>query len=275
MSTQTQENSVLVVGVSYKSGSDLRRFLATIPVTAVEVVIIENSQDCDDWETALAVGLREGVQVRRAPANLGYFGALKYAYNSMDSGAYRWIVLTNVDVEFQKGFFETLAEEDPGVCGVLAPDIRDLSTGRQLNPYMRTRPSKRTLLRIRSLFKSLNVARLWVYSSSFRIRNRPSTAGPARERIYAPHGAVMCFSRRFFDIPSALNFPSFLFGEEIFVGEMCRRANLPIVVAPQLRVAHVGHVSTGVWRSREVLSWQRDSMNALYRLLYGKGGAKE
>jgi GT2 family glycosyltransferase len=70
--------------------------------------------------------------------------------------------------------------------------------------------------------------------------------------IYAPQGSCLVFSRRYFEQGGSLEYPAFLFGEEIFVAETVLRLGLQVVYDPRLRVWHDEHASTGRLRSRKL-----------------------
>jgi len=62
--------------------------------------------------------------------------------------------------------------------------------------------------------------------------------------IYAPHGSFIIFSREYFERGGSLKPGAFLYAEELFVAETCRRLGLKAVYWPVIQVAHDEHVST-------------------------------
>ena len=52
----------------------------------------------------------------------------------------------------------------------------------------------------------------------------------------------MLFASSYFDKGGTLNYPSFLFGEELFVAEQARQLNLTTVFEPSLKIEHQQHV---------------------------------
>ena len=65
--------------------------------------------------------------------------------------------------------------------------------------------------------------------------------------IYAPHGACVIFSKRFFSEGGSLDLPVFLFGEEICIAEAVRRLGLSVIYNPKLVLTHHEHQSPQ-WR---------------------------
>ena len=56
-----------------------------------------------------------------------------------------------------------------------------------------------------------------------------------------------------------MEYPSFLFGEEVFVAETARQIGLRVIYHPGLRLSHDDHSSTGLVRSRRLAGLVRAS----------------
>src|SRR2546427_119628 len=94
-----------------------------------------------------------------------------------------------------------------------------------------------------------------------RRRSKPaSMQNGRREFIYAPHGALFIFSRRYFEAGGYLDGNLFLYGEEISVAEICRSLGLPVIYEPSLRVLHNEHQSTGRVISRFSFECQKNAL---------------
>jgi len=61
--------------------------------------------------------------------------------------------------------------------------------------------------------------------------------------VYAVHGSFLVFSHLFFSRGGRIDEDMFLFGEEAFVAEECRRLGLPVTYDPGMRVDHNEHAS--------------------------------
>ena len=57
------------------------------------------------------------------------------------------------------------------------------------------------------------------------------------------------------------------FAEELTLAERAIDLGLAVVYNPSVRVHHDEHASTGVWRGREVIEWQRQAVAYSSRLL--------
>jgi hypothetical protein len=69
--------------------------------------------------------------------------------------------------------------------------------------------------------------------------------------IYAGHGSFIILTRTFFGHGGTIDYPMFLYGEEIYLAEECRQRQLSVVYAPQISVRDIGRVSTGKFSSRQ------------------------
>lgn len=78
-----------------------------------------------------------------------------------------------------------------------------------------------------------------------RIRPQPMKNAGKGTHVYAPHGSLMIFPRRFFESGGHLRYPIPLFGEEEFVGDMARSIGMPVVWVPSLRSEHFSSYAIG------------------------------
>jgi hypothetical protein len=70
----------------------------------------------------------------------------------------------------------------------------------------------------------------------------------------------MIFRRAYFDAGATLNFGSFLYGEELFVAEECRRTKQHISFEPSLKMIHREHTTTGIYKNASHMKWLHQSI---------------
>jgi GT2 family glycosyltransferase len=87
-------------------------------------------------------------------------------------------------------------------------------------------------------------------------------------KIFAPHGSCIIFNKNYFERGGTLEPISFLFGEEMFIGETARRINLEVVYVPDLQVSHTEHSSFGNFISRRTNTYYRQSINDMIHYYY-------
>ena len=81
------------------------------------------------------------------------------------------------------------------------------------------------------------------YDFIYKLRNKKLQT-ISDNRIYAGHGSMMIFTKTFMVENIAFRFPCFLFGEELFFGELVRLSNLDVIYVPEIIVHDIDHVST-------------------------------
>lgn len=253
------------------SGMDLRLF------------VVDNSpEEPDRAFLACLANLLLSVQVIHSGSNLGYFGAIRHAFQVAGDwlDAADWVVVSNVDMELRSdAFLKDLAERIPSPsCAVIAPAIFSKRDGRDINPKIMERPSRIRMAFLALMFSNylflifyemLSRLQYSLKSKKNNMRIKPEV-GPAS--IYAPHGACIILGRTYFQSGGNLDFPQFLFGEEIFIGEMARTLGIGVAYIPSLEIWDDEHASTGLWRNRLIASYLSDSARYVYKTYWASEG---
>jgi len=262
---------VVVIGVNYETDDLAVRFANSVvhggTAADVDLVLVDNSERTDSrgfFDRVRAV--RPGTLCLKPPTNLGYFPGAHVGLQTYRRGGGDpdWVVVSNVDVEFRDRAFwaQLLAMDHRLLDGVLAPWVWSDRLRCNVNPMMERRPHWLRMRFYKLVFKHYHI--LKCYEALSRLKNvvrgalsraiggrgGSSRNGGEARIVYAPDGSCLVFSRVFFDRGGSLEYPSFLFGEEIFVAEWARRLQLQVLYEPRLRVWHDDHASTGVFRSR-------------------------
>jgi GT2 family glycosyltransferase len=235
---------------------------------SVEVVIVENGGTPVDVSSLLELGL-QSVETINAKQNVGYFGAMRLAWESTSEREFDYRILCNPDIEFvQTNFVRTmLSLPKASNIAAIAPSVLSLRSGVDQNPYLANVPSRFQRWWWRMLYASFHVYKL---RCALGERVRSARQDRVEEcTIYAPHGSIMIFSPLFFELQRSFDSMPFLYAEELFVGEMIRRAGWIVSYVPGLQVAHKENVVTGLLPSRQRFEMQRAAMNAFLRYQSG------
>jgi GT2 family glycosyltransferase len=251
--------------------SRLRRF------PELQVVVVDNDPQNGSAEIIRArANALENATLLESPTNRGYFGGARWGLESWLAETRTrpdWVIVCNNDVLIRdEAFLEKLFARDPDSAGVLAPRIESLATQLDQNPFLERRPDRKTLARqwfwgrcyplaFSQQLASRGVRRL---RSRARRGKNDCAAGDQQARwIYAPHGAFLIFTRRYFRSGGFLDDGFFLFGEELSVAEICRSLGLGVTYDPTLQVLHNEHQSTGPWLTRFAYDCQREARRYL------------
>lgn len=175
--------------------------------------------------------------------NFGYFGAIGKLMQQHAPQGFDYVILSNVDLTIDETFFTQLASIATDTqTGWIAPRIYSTDEQRDRNPKIMHRYSRAKLrvLRLFYRFPFLNVLYTLTAYKRKKIQHYPSGC-----TIYAGHGSFIILTKEYIERCGIIDFPVFLFGEEIYLAEECRNANLRVVYLPELKVSDSEHVSTG------------------------------
>jgi GT2 family glycosyltransferase len=257
---------VLLICVKYGADADTERYLESLRRLQrhpnLHVLIVDNGVS----ETMADLLMDASFTVLQSNENLGYFGGARRGISKYleEHPLPDWVIVSNVDLLItDPEFLQKLAalKCTPRV-GAVAPRIASALTGRNQNPFMRSRPSAMRMHLYKWLYRSrlaLNAHEL--ASAVFHRMGSAVTqvartkANPSRDlsrKIYAPHGSFVVLSKEYFRAGGSLDFPCFLFGEEIYLAESLRKLGLDVIYEPSLEVVHQEHKSTKLLKSRKL-----------------------
>ena len=130
---------------------------------------------------------------------------------------------------------------------------------------MLTRPTKRNF-RIWSIIYSCT----WIYRIYYRLhllKNKQQKVYPECT-IYAGHGSFMLFTKAFVQEYPVLQFPGFMYAEEIFFAELVRRAQQHVLYTPALHIDNTGNINTGKINQKQKSAWNKESLRAIYKQFF-------
>jgi len=264
--------TVLLVCVKYGSDTETSRYLESlrrlhVQQTSLHVVVVDNTVG----DVSAQTPTDNNVTLVRANENFGYFGGARHGLSIFlqEHPLPDWVIVSNVDLIIGDAeFLNKLAvlRARPRL-GVVAPSIRSALTGKDQNPFMRSRPSALRMHVYKWMYRSwlaLNayeLASATIHRVRSVVRKRTSAARLASNSgapIYAPHGSFLIFSSEYFRAGGKLDFPCFLFGEEVYLAESLRQCSLEAVYEPSLQVIHQEHESTKLVKSRRLAASRTD-----------------
>ncbi|MBR1809792.1 MAG: hypothetical protein IJ776_10460 [Paludibacteraceae bacterium] len=256
---------ILLICVTYRSYGQLSDFLSSVesaaalcPDVHVDVAIADNTPKeesvsvCDDYNHI-------SIKQYHFYDNLGYLGAAQQIYNH-NAAQYDFCAITNVDLTLAPDFFSLLLTIDTNTIGWIAPDIYTISDHRHENPYMLSRPSKFNFFIWNIIYSSQFINKIYNILHKLKRENHPT---PSHQDIYAAHGSFMLFTGNFISMQPILSFPTFLYGEEIYIAELTRLSALKVVYIPQLKIYNSGHVNMSAIPQTQRSKWSKQSLIAI------------
>ena len=237
--------------VSFESDKEKELFLASIEQAkkiAMELVSVDVFVACNTRNN-----------------NPGFFGAVRLLMNQVDLGTYDYVIISNVDLVIEEDFFIKLAnyqcEKD---IGWIAPQIWSEKEKRDKNPRQTVRYSLRKLklLRLGYQYPWLDT----LYTKTLYKRKKMDKKRPGL--VYSGHGSFIILTRSFIARCGKVNYPVFLFCEEIYLAERCLQAGLKVVYAPEIKVIDLEHVSTGKMGHRTYCRHNLEAIEYIIKTFY-------
>ncbi len=272
--------SILFLCVNYNSYDELNNYLFSIEKAytnykdelKIDVLVADNTVDGHgliDYSELKSVT----VDLKPYHENLGYLGAIMRLIN--DKGAesvksYDFVIMSNVDLLLTETFFMSLLSAGINISkvGWVAPKIISLAENKDRNPKILKRPSKERLEKILVMFKYPILYRIY-YDFIYKLRNKKLQT-ISDNRIYAGHGSMMIFTNAFMLENIAFRFPCFLFGEELFFGELVRLSNLDVIYVPEIIVHDIDHVSTSKLKRSNYCKMNYESLKELIKIYWNE-----
>lgn len=198
--------------------------------------------------------------------NQGYIGGIRNAVINLKIDIYSadYFIISNVDVILTNDFFtELFLITNNNNLGWIAPSIISGKEGRDRNPKIKKRPSSNNLKRLLVMYK-YPILHLIYKNTIYKYRSK-KISKHKNDSIYAGHGSLMIFTKKAVNSSGFLDFPSFLFGEEIYFGELMKRENLEVVYNQNIVVKDFDHASTSLIRKSKYYKINYDSLKIIIK----------
>ena len=249
---------IAIFCVNYNSYKELYHYLDSICVSAkeaedvmkVDLFVADNTEQQPQDISYEARHIQ--IQVFPFHQNLGYFGAIGKMMQQVDTTVYDYCIISNVDLILDKDMLMKLAE------------YPNNATTRDRNPKIMNRYPLHKLKKLQTLFKYPLLYALYTITLYRRKKFQHHSAGV----IYAGHGSFIILTQKFMEKCGPVDYPVFLFCEEIYIAEMCRQHQLTVEYLPTLKVNDMEHASTGHMPSRLYCRQNYDAISYIINRFY-------
>jgi hypothetical protein len=141
---------------------------------------------------------------------------------------------------------------------------------------MRKRPGLLTRTRWRLYDSAYGIAQLLlslrpIWLAAAKPFKRRAKAEAVAAEIFAPHGACIVFSSEFFRRGGRLDTAVPLFAEELTIAAETSRLHVPVKYAPELRVTHREHTTTGRELTRFKYDLERKARKRFFEIEASNG----
>ncbi len=268
---------VVVVLANYFKESELIAFVRSQLLTQKEielkVIVVDNGSNNRSLLEKFTAE-HTAIVMLKPSANRGYIGAAAdgFDYCKTNKIEFDYFVLMNFDLMLNDSLLFKYLSGKTKECNIAisAPQVIDKNSGFKMNPIYSERLSQSHLDRL------IRVTSSWpVYLAYQMLHKLKRTTGRKsvphiQSKCYALHGSFLGFSPSFFENGGHLNYGSFLYGEEIFIAEQCRKLNLSLKLIPELQIVHDEHSTTGKWKNKAHMLYLHQSLTYLNSTYYNE-----
>lgn len=200
------------------------------------------------------------------PKNLGYFPAIAEAMKHFSFLQYDYFILSNVDMTFEGNTIKDIANAKiASDTGWIATKINSVTLGYDLNPQAKSRYSLRKLQILRFAFKHPIIH--FIYSLTLHKRKKIRRELPKCE-VYAGHGSFIILTKLYFNVCGFIDFPNFLYDEELYLAEKCHQNKLKVIYDPKISVNDIGKASTGKLKAKKYYAYNYQGLDYIIKHFY-------
>lgn len=240
---------IAVYCVNYNTYEELYSFLASVKTAAkiakdvafVSVFVADNTENNVQSIKFESDGFE--LKVFEFHKNLGYFGGVKSMMLTSEPEEFYMTIICNVDLTLEEDTFVKIASYPVSQdIGWIAPCLFSKRLNFDRNPEMPYRYSKIKLEMLCLMFKYSLMMKLYRRLLYRKVVKRNIDHTP--RNIYAGHGSFMILTRSYFQKCGKIDYPPFLFCEENYIAENCRRNGLVVKYDPSIVIYDKEHAST-------------------------------
>ena len=275
---------VCILAVCHNSYTESIKFLKSISSSLkitninLDLFFIDNSNNINVSSIEEIKSFNKNFNLQYISVeNIGYFPSISLAIkkNLINLYDYDYSILSNVDLIIDKTFFRVIEDiKYNNQVGIYAPSIFSYSVNADRNPKISRKPSAFKLNLLRQCFRSpitflimrfVNISRLKLRQLFKKgEKNQKKTAPgvkPEVKKIYAAHGSCIILTKEYTKLDKSINYPIFLFGEEIYLAEKSKAFNLDTLYMKDLKVYDTEHASTSLMNSASYRKYNFDALS--------------
>lgn len=265
--------SLAIYCVNYNSYECLTTFLKSVDVAAKEVCefacvyvyVADNTEY--DFKEINDVLYNASLKVFPYYENLGYFGSVKKMMTETKPESFDFIIISNVDVEICSDALKVLISDYMDkelTIGWIAPQIYSTVEKRDKNPQAISRYSFMKLRLLKFMFQHYLLCILYRKT----IYKRKKMMLHSKRDVYAGHGSFIILTRQYIEKCGIIDYPVFLFCEEIYLAEQCYNHELRVIYDPVIRIVDKEHISTGKLPSKSYFKYNADALQYIIDTFY-------
>ena len=251
---------LLIVCVNYNSYSELTSYVTSINFAVSKVRNIQVDISIADNSTSVEEVTYDSYSYVKVSVTQTVINSIA---NILD---YDYVAISNVDITVAENFFINLENiiiaQD---VAWIAPKIFSKVENRDRNPKVISRYSKKKLQLLYYMYKIPVL--YYLYTMSAYQCKKLQVNYPEID-IYAGHGSFILLTRSFFEYNRKIEYPIFLFGEELFLAEIVMKAGKKVRYVPNLVIEDNEHISTSTLKKKTYFKYNRESIKYILDTFY-------
>lgn len=262
---------LLIVCVNYNSYDELCGYLHSVDKSAsnvqddlqLDVIIADNSSLKEVVDSSVYKYIRvKQVELQ----NLGYLGGAQAIINNVENPTqYNYIIISNVDLQFENETVKQLRDFEVGDnVAWVSPSIYSEKYHKNLNPNILSRYKYWKLFLLKLTYNKL----FFRIYTKYYFSNKDMNVNYPEMEIYAGHGSFVILTSNFFKNYSRLDYPVFLYGEELYIAELIYKKNMKVVYTPSIKLKTTGGVSTSKIPSNSFFRYNKEAINFILNKFY-------
>jgi GT2 family glycosyltransferase len=273
-----KDTKILFLLVNYYNEREVNSFISHQRINytdvSLQIIIVDNGSDKSETLLGLTSN-NPNITVLTSDVNAGYFGGAYIGLNHyLKTNDYPdAVIICNTDISFvTPNFIVKLTQKiAQGNFDILGPDIYSTMLEYHQNPYIMQRISAKRIKLYKMVTSNAFIYVLFTLLHLLKTKFvKKKQTGKIKERIqtYCIHGSFMVFNKTYFAKGGTINYPSLLFGEELFVAETARKLGLTTIYEPDLVINHHEHSTTGVFKSSKTVKFMHQSYKYLFETFF-------
>lgn len=273
-----QKHTICLIVINYNSDNEVLKLINNVEANKMtsnlDILIVDNS-DVTNEKNLLNDIIKENKKINylKSKKNIGYFGGARLGlnyYREKKGNDPDFLIISNADITFKDNtIIKKLNNYNyDNDIGVIAPSIISARLKRDKNPKIVRRPKNYIMHFYKLFFRSqlfqnfyilihIIKSKVLVFFQEFVLNKKIESNKRlfSLKNIYAPHGSIIIFTKNYFNKGGTLDYPCFLFNEEVFIAETIRSINLRVVYDNEIKIFDDEHITTGLFRSKKIAKY--------------------
>lgn len=266
-------NNIVISVACYNNEDEIIEFAKQIAEQSIseqiQLIITCNSVNHYDYLKDEIEKIHIKTYIYNPEKNLGYMSGCLYGVEKTQLPESFWLMISNTDLTFTSNrFLEEILSNVEEEVWCIGPNITLKETGKNQNPFLVDRPSRRSML-----LRKIAYSNLFFYKAYFKLSEIKNSINkiqnnPFSMNVYAVHGS--CFLVNSKIIPTLMEESGniFMYGEELLVSELVRSEGKSVYYNSIASIIHNENQVTGTITTKRKQQWFKQSTDYIIRRFY-------